>query len=84
MSNVKFWWPEWIGDPSYEFHDKYVLMKDGNDGIMRKIFYRTYSEYSSQYDPELLNREIVPKEQRIPFSRHSSFDKSKRKNEQNP
>jgi hypothetical protein len=56
-----------FGDPYFvfNFQDKYVLMHD--NGRIYKIYYTSYYRTWTQYDVELYDRELYPKEWRVPF-----------------
>lgn len=58
---------KWIGSSIFHvnFINKHIDFNDNN--INRRIYFGTYCETWSQNDPELANREILPKEQRRPF-----------------
>ena len=79
MSDNKFWEPEWVGDPDFQFnyHPNHIIMIDrssgpGYDPVKRKIYFQTFSESWTQYDPELINREIVSKDKRITFRNYKN------------
>lgn len=72
------WLPEWVGDPKFQkWSDKdgkkYFRIEEDN-GI-RIVYYKHDSETFTQFDPELVNRELVEKEKRIPFKEIKKLDK---------
>ena len=66
--HVRFWILEKENRVQKDVTSGYILRFDDN-GILREIRSPNYYETFTQEDPELLDRDLLPKEQRRPLSR---------------
>jgi hypothetical protein len=62
--------PKWVGDPRFMFYkqdgkDNVCLIQHDNKEL--KIYFETYIDTWTQFDHELIDREFLPKERRIPL-----------------
>ena len=79
LDGASLWCPKWIGSPKfvkykdYSTGQQYILIKE-DDGY-RKVYFKSEAETFTQWDSELLNRDIVPKEKRIPFKIIPKYEK---------